>query len=75
MVGISCSTCWLHRFLSIYPNIVLIAVMDRLVHPLRRAFTKYNVRAAPTVLQFLDYCHHQIQCIQHFPYDPPAMML
>ena len=26
-------------------------------------------------LQFLGYCNYQIECIQHFPNDPPVVML
>ncbi len=75
ILGVSYGTYWLNRFLTIYPNLVQVAVMDSPVHSLLHAFSMYNIRAASVTSQFLSYCHYQIECLQHFPNDPPAVML
>jgi hypothetical protein len=49
--------------------------MDSPVHPLLHSASMYNVRAASVALEFLSYCHYQTECLQHFPSDPPAIML
>src|SRR5262249_15852387 len=66
---------WLNRFLTIYPNLVQAAIMDGPVSPLLHADTLYNVRINSVGLQYLAYCHYQVECIQHFPNEPPAIML
>jgi pimeloyl-ACP methyl ester carboxylesterase len=75
ILAVSYGTYWLNRFLTIYPNLVQAAVMDSPVNPLLHAFSMYNVRANSIALQFLAYCHYQIECIQHFPNNSPATML
>jgi len=75
ILAVSYGTYWLNRFLTIYPNLVQAAVMDSVVHPLLHSFSMYRVRAASVALQFLGFCHYQIECLQHFPNEPPAIML
>lgn len=75
ILGVSYGTYWLNRFLTIYPNLVQAAVMDSPVHPRLHSFSMYNIRASSMALQFLTYCHYQIECIQYFPNSSPIIML
>jgi pimeloyl-ACP methyl ester carboxylesterase len=75
VLGASYGTYWLNRFLTIYPNLVQAAVMDSPVNPLLFSFSMYNARASSVAVEFLGYCHYQIECLQYFPDDPPAVML
>ncbi|CAF3993881.1 unnamed protein product, partial [Rotaria sordida] len=68
ILALSYGTYWLNRFLDIYPNLAQAAVMDSPLNLLLHGFTMYNIRAASVALQFLSYCHYQIEMFQSAGY-------